>query len=330
MPSFLPGLGIVLLFSLLLAACSRPADTSLKSNSGDDAVLLATARNVFEKHSDFHLYPEENVSILTPEFAALLKRENACSSKGQICAIDSDPWLGAQDGGMSGPYRWSADWQSASDATVSMTYVFDTGATKEPHTVQLKFKRAASGKWLLDDLEPPVGRSLATLISSNNYDDPWEQATITPSDIPADAPRFEDYPAKPTELPPVEPDVQTHPRSRMFRTMIRRGAQGGPNFAGHYTMVSWGAGAGGLGWAIVNSETGEVFHPENFQFSDNNLVDDTLYEPEGSLVKYRLDSRLLVVIGGINETRENRGISYFLWDDGVLKRIRFIAKPYPQ
>ncbi|HEX7646749.1 MAG TPA: hypothetical protein VF450_05000 [Noviherbaspirillum sp.] len=302
----------------------------MKSNSGDDAALLAAAREVFAKHGNFYGHPDENASLLTPEFATLLKRENACSSKGQICAIDSNPWLGAQDGGMSEPYRWSIERQSASDAAVDMTYVFDTGATKEQRTVQLKFRRAASGKWLLDDLVPPVGSSLATIIAENNYVDPWEHATITPSDIPSDAPRFEDYPAKPTNLPPVDAVVRTHPRSRMFRTVIRQGAQSGPNFAGHYTLISWGAGAGGRGWAIADAETGKVFHPENFQFTDNQLVDEALFAPEGSLVKFRLDSRLLIVIGGINESRENRGVSYFLWNTDVLKRIRFIAKPYSQ
>lgn len=269
---FQSGLGIVLLSPLLLAACSKPADTSSKSTNGDAAALLATAKEVFAKHNDFYGHPDENASILTPEFATLLKRENACASKGQICAIDSDPWLGVQDGGMSEPYRWYVKWQSDSDAAVDLTYVFDTGTTKERRTVQLQFSRAASGKWLLADLVPPVGSSLATVIAENNYDDPSEQATITPSDIPVDAPRFEDYPAKPTSLPPVEPDVRTHPRSRMFR--------------------------------------------------------DALYAPEGSLVKFRLNSRLLIVIGGINETGENRGVSYFRWDAGVLKRIRFVAKPY--
>ena len=92
----------------------------------------------------------------------------------------------------------------------------------------------------------------------------------------------------------------------------------------------WGAGAGGLGWAIVDTETGKVFHPASLQFTDNLLVDDALYAPEGSLVKYRLDSRLLIVIGGINETNKSRGISYFLWEAGVLKRIRFVARPYPR
>lgn len=327
---FLTRFGIAVLCAFLLAACSRPAAPASTSNGGDDAALLATARDVFEKHSDFHLYPEQHLPILTPEFATLLKRENACTSKGQICAIDADPWLGAQDGGMSEPYRWAVERHSAGEATVDMTYVFEIGDRKEPRTVQLKFKRAASGLWLLDDLVPPVGSSLATIIAGNDYDDPSELATITQADIPADAPRFEDYPATPGNRPPVEPDVRTHPRSRMFRTRIREGARKGPNFAGHYTIVAWGAGTGALGWAIVDADTGKVFHPDNFQYTDNLLVDDALYAPEGSLVKYRLDSRLLVVIGGINEATENRGISYFLWDAGVLKRIRFAAKPYPK
>lgn len=50
---------------------------------------------------------------------------------------------------------------------------------------------------------------------------------------------------------------------------------------------------------------------------------------ERTLADHRCpDSRLLVVIGGINADPKQRGISWFVWEGQHLKRIRFVAKPY--
>ncbi len=158
----------------------------------------------------------------------------------------------------------------------------------------------------------------------------FDQNTIRASDIPKDAPRFADYPAGPRyNGKPMSPDVKSHPRSRMFRTVIREGARNGPNFAGHYTIVDWGCGAGCISFAIVDARTGQVFHPEDFQTVDNYNIDfEALEPPEGRLVKFNLESRLLIVIGGINEDTKRRGISYFIWQDNRLRRIRFVSRPY--
>ena len=47
----------------------------------------------------------------------------------------------------------------------------------------------------------------------------------------------------------------------------------------------------------------------------------------GDLINFRLDSKLLIVIGGIDEDAALRGISYFLWENERLCRIRFVHKP---
>lgn len=41
--------------------------------------------------------------------------------------------------------------------------------------------------------------------------------------------------------PPAKPILNT-PGDRFFRTMIRKGAAKGPNFAGHHTIAVWGCG----------------------------------------------------------------------------------------
>jgi len=108
--------------------------------------------------------------------------------------------------------------------------------------------------------------------------------------------------------------------------MIREGAKNGPNFAGHYTIVFWGCGAGCISMAIADANTGKVLHPKDLQVIDTTNVDFNGFDDE--LVKFKLDSKLLAVVGGINEDSAQRGISYFVWKNAVLHRIRFVHKPY--
>lgn len=152
--------------------------------------------------------------------------------------------------------------------------------------------------------------------------------TIRGSDIPADAPRFDQFPAySPAEGKPAAPDVHSHPLSRMFRTEIRKGARQGPNFAGRYTLVHWGCGSDCLQFAIIDSRSGKVHHPPNFRTYQSWNIDDSAFaasrgkEPAG--ISFNPDSRLLVVAGGINDDPRLRGISYFVWTQDSLRRIRF-------
>lgn len=188
--------------------------------------------------------------------------------------------------------------------------------------------------WLLQAFSPlPVAAQeaaakvqAAALTDSDGND----HNTIRPSDIPKDAPKFEDYPVKSVFKGKITaPDVGSHPRSKRFRTAIRTKAKAGVNFAGHYSLVAWGCGSACTSWAIVDSKTGRVFHPENFHMSGYFNIDDAVDDtPEGWLVRYRADSKLLIVIGDINENPALRGISYFVWKHKQLKRIRFIPRPY--
>lgn len=161
-------------------------------------------------------------------------------------------------------------------------------------------------------------------------DDGYDEHTIRAADLPKNPPRFDQYPAvEPFTGHIAKPDVHTQPMARLFRTRIREGAQTGPNFAGHYTLVFWGCGAGCLGLAIVDANTGKVFFPPNLGSVDNlNVAYEELESPDGRLVQFQRDSRLLVVIGGINEAPELRGISYFVWEGHKMRRIRFVPKPY--
>jgi hypothetical protein len=174
--------------------------------------------------------------------------------------------------------------------------------------------------------------SLQAFGAANN--DGYGEYTIRRSDIPKDAPRFEDFPAKRYAGPNAAPDVRTEPRSRIYRTQLKGWATEKPNFAGHYILATWGCGTGCTQIAVIDALTGKVFHPPGAR--TNSIVDvhDELLVDEGSsprradfgALRYSADSRLLILIGTPEDRAANRGISYFVWDNDALKRIRFVPK----
>ena len=46
---------------------------------------------------------------------------------------------------------------------------------------------------------------------------------------------------------------------KRYRTVLREGAKKGPNFAGHFTLVSWGCGSSCQMWGVIDARTGQVF-----------------------------------------------------------------------
>jgi hypothetical protein len=166
---------------------------------------------------------------------------------------------------------------------------------------------------------------LASLASAASDADPH---TIVRADLPADAPRFKDYTVPVYTGKLAQPAVRADKRSWLFRTELREAAAEGANFAGHYRLTSWGCGTACFQWAIIDVKSGRVFHPANLASTEHQYVEESLYEGGIHAVHLRPDSRLLVVIGGINEDPKQRGISWFEWDGKQLKRIRFVAKPY--
>lgn len=161
-----------------------------------------------------------------------------------------------------------------------------------------------------------------------------DKSIIRLSDIPGDAPRPADYPATPYTGPNAAPDVRSERRSRMYRTQLRGWAREKPNFAGHYILATWGCGTGCTQIAVIDALTGKVFHPPGVR--TNSIVDvdgELLVDGDSSprredfgALRYSADSRLLVLIGMPENRAENRGISYFVWEDDRLRRIRLVRK----
>ena len=123
---------------------------------------------------------------------------------------------------------------------------------------------------------------------------------------------------------PVSPQITTS--HRLFRTMIRRGAAKGPNYAGHYTIATWGCGTGCMSMAIIDAKDGRVL---DGPFSDLGWGISFKYEGKYSSLSdnfeplsYRIDSRLLIVRGCPED--ENCASYFYEWTDSRFKLIRKI------
>lgn len=102
------------------------------------------------------------------------------------------------------------------------------------------------------------------------------------------------------------------PQARRFRTVLTNGAKRGPNFAGRYTVVTWGCGTECQQVAIVDAKTGRVY----------------MTGITASLgVKHQLNSRLLVVnppeeIAQLSPEYARRITSrYYLWQNNRLVQV---------
>jgi hypothetical protein len=171
-------------------------------------------------------------------------------------------------------------------------------------------------------------------------EDGYNEYTIRPSDIPKDAPRFEHYPAKRYYGPNAASDLRSNSRSWEFRSRLKAWAREKPNFAGHFILAEWGCGTDCTELAIINAKTGKIYHPTGMTYNAAvnihsdllNLTDKKTDVWHGSgAIHYRADSRLLIVIGMPEERAGDRGISYYLWKEDHLERIRFVKKAwYPK
>ena len=153
-------------------------------------------------------------------------------------------------------------------------------------------------------------------------DGAWNEYTIMPSHYPADAPRFEAYPAKVYRGPNAPVRWRADPESRMFRTNLKKWGKAKPNFAGHYILAGWGCGTDCAQIAIIDARTGKVFHPDAAGTAVTVNVHDDFWRNDETPLRYRKDSRLLVLIGMPNEDASQRGISFYLWEPPKLRLIR--------
>lgn len=173
---------------------------------------------------------------------------------------------------------------------------------------------------------------LALWVAGSAYaasdEDEYNEFTIRPEDIPADAPKFEDFLVPVYTGPNAKPDLRGDRETRMFRTRLASWAKEKPNFAGHYILATWGCGTSCYSIKIIDAKTGSIYHPAG---TGSNAFVNIHESLEDKTLQFRSDSKLLVLIGMPEEDTTRRGISYYVWENNKMKRIRFIHKAwYPE
>ncbi len=155
------GLRMKLLLAVLALISAGPA-------AADCPKAADWARAFYSEHYSFYAgAPDPILEFTTPEFGALLKKEWAYS-KGEVGHIDYDPWLGAQDGEIGKPVRFSVETESPNMAVVSMSYpyVLDPKRPPERHTAHLVLRKREHECWHLHDFITPLGESLSYVYSA--------------------------------------------------------------------------------------------------------------------------------------------------------------------
>lgn len=138
--------------------------------------------------------------------------------------------------------------------------------------------------------------------------------TLSSAYAEPESPRFSDYPVSNiSRQKPAAADFNTNANARRFQSAIRDGVKRGPNFAGHYTVITWGCGTMCQSFVIVDSITGEIF--------SSPFVTST------GICK-RLDSNLLIVDPITSDVLENSKIPkwltsrYYKWNEKELVLIK--------
>src|SRR4051812_16720645 len=118
-------------------------------------------------------------------------------------------------------------------------------------------------------------------------------ATVSSVAVARDLPTFDQFPARNIyHGRPAQVQLNSHRDAPTFRTVLREGAKAGPNFAGHYTVVTFGCGTECQRLAIVDARSGFVYFPPQTQPNSYLMVTD-----QSPPFQYRLDSELLILTG---------------------------------
>src|SRR5436189_3283148 len=75
------------------------------------------------------------------------------------------------------------------------------------------------------------------------------------------SPTFSQYQIKKSDVFKGKPrpiDLSSHKNAKTYRTKLREATKAGPNFAGHYTVVSIGCGTECQDNWVVNAKTGKI------------------------------------------------------------------------
>jgi hypothetical protein len=169
--------------------------------------------------------------------------------------------------------------------------------------------------------------NIGILAFCQDHPDKIRLCFVGPNDL-ADmsSPKFEQYAVGTSPLQSIgKLDLQSNPVARMYRTVIRQQMKEGPNFANHYLVAIWGCGTSCAQFAVVNLENGRVITPKGVvSVSGDHFMTDGFLpstDSEGWGFRYKHDSRLLVLVGTINEDDSREGAFYYELAGDELKLV---------
>ncbi len=142
---------------------------------------LETARWIHSNERNFAFQQEgrnqsDRARFLSPTMYDLLQAEWKCQDvEDGFCALDSDPWLNAQDGEELQPIVFALASSNGTTATVRMSFRFGWSGVSKPRPVAMEaqlhlIKDMQSGCWLLDDLVGGERRSLKKQLQDYPHD----------------------------------------------------------------------------------------------------------------------------------------------------------------
>jgi hypothetical protein len=117
------------------------------------------------------------------------------------------------------------------------------------------------------------------------------------------------------------PVVLDSRRARLYRTVLREGTKKGPNFAGRYTIVTWGAGLGVFSVAVVDARTGKVYFPPFREIG--NISYGMPFIDKGDNPAWRIDSRLFAFLGRPDSNDKGMGMYVYLFERGKFRLLYF-------
>lgn len=144
----------------------------------------------------------------------------------------------------------------------------------------------------------------------------------------ADAPRFEDFPAQRQRITRQGGPILSTREARTFRSVIGAAAAQGPNFAGAYTVAVWGCGGSCTDFAVVDNRTGRVTFTAGLRPIAGDHGGDAPDYGAGLYynLRFRPDSRLLILVGAPREDESRDGVTFLEWRDGQFHQLRFIPR----
>lgn len=137
----------------------------------------------------------------------------------------------------------------------------------------------------------------------------------------AQVPQFKNYPAGTIYAGKNAPVKIVTKDDRMFRTRLRELGKEKVNFAGHYILGAIGCGTECLTFVVIDAKTGKVSH---LPFTVCCWFDSESPDPVEDLYQFKINSKLIVFHGLLNENEKRSGTYFYEFQNGKFTEIKYI------